>query len=91
MGEKKLREILPAQGIWTVEDLAGYLGVTSATVQQKLSEAGITVLSFSHRYKHRLFRLEERNQRCHQKRRRFSLSDSQGFGDHMGKPLQVFA
>ena len=61
MEDKKLREILPAQGIWTVEDLAGYLGVTSATVQQKLSDAGITVLSFSPRYKHRLFRLEDLN------------------------------
>jgi hypothetical protein len=59
MEEKKLKEILPAQGIWTVEDLAGYLGVTSATVQQKLSEAGVTILNFSPRYKHRLFRLED--------------------------------
>ena len=61
MEEKKFREILPAQGIWTVEDLAGYLGVTPATVQQKLSDAGITVLSFSQKFKHRLFRLEDLN------------------------------
>jgi Mn-dependent DtxR family transcriptional regulator len=59
MEEKKLREILPVQGFWTVADLAKYLGVTPATVQQRLSEAGITVLSFSHRYEHRLFRLED--------------------------------
>lgn len=59
MEEKRIREILPDKGIWTVGDLACYLGVTSSTVQQKLSEAGITVLSFSHEYEHRLFRLED--------------------------------
>ena len=56
---KQLREILPSQGIWSVEDLAIYLGLPSATVQQKLSNEGVRVIHFSSRYKHKLFRMED--------------------------------
>jgi hypothetical protein len=59
MEKKPLREILPAQGIWTVADLATYLGMNPAKVQQKLSDEGVRVLSFSSMYKHRLVRLED--------------------------------
>jgi len=57
--EKQMREILPDRGIWTVEDLAIYLGLPASTVQQKLSDLGINILNFSRMYKQRLFRLEE--------------------------------
>jgi len=60
MGEQRqLREILPAHGIWTVEGLANYLELSPQIVQQKLSDHGIKVLSFSSRYKHKLVRLED--------------------------------
>jgi hypothetical protein len=61
MGEQRqeLKEILPAQGIWTVEGLANYLELSPQIVQQKLSDHGIKVLSFSSRYKHKLVRLED--------------------------------
>jgi hypothetical protein len=57
--EKKIGEILPAKGIWSVEDLANYLDLPPATVQQKLSDLGIGVVAFSSRYKHKLFRIED--------------------------------
>ena len=53
------REILPSQGIWSVEDLAIYLGLPPAIVQQRLTDAGIKTVHFSSRYKHKLFRLED--------------------------------
>ena len=60
MGEEReqLKEILPAQGIWTIEGLSNYLELPPQIVQQKLSDYGIKVLSFSSRYKHKLVRLE---------------------------------
>ena len=61
MGEEReqLKEILPAQGIWTVEGLSNYLEMEPQIVQQKLSDFGIKVLSFSSRYKHKLVHLED--------------------------------
>ena len=59
MKEKQIKEILPGQGIWTVESLANYLELPPQAVQQKLSDNGIKVLSFSSRYKHKLVRLED--------------------------------
>jgi len=56
--QRQSKDILPSTGIWSVEDLALYLGLPSATVQQKLSNAGIKVISFSSRYKHKLFNME---------------------------------
>lgn len=58
MGKEQMKEILPAQGIWTVESLANYLELPPPAVQQKLSDNGVKVLSFSSRYKHKLIRLE---------------------------------
>jgi hypothetical protein len=57
--QKQMKEILPAQGIWTVESLANYLELPPKTVQQKLSDFGIKVLIFSTRFKHKLVRLED--------------------------------
>lgn len=54
-----LKDILPAQGIWTVESLSKYLELAPAVVQQKLSDLGIRVLNLSTRYKHKLIRLED--------------------------------
>ena len=56
--EKKFREILPSEGVWTVEDLGNYLELPPGIVQQRLSDFGVEVLAFSSRFKHRLFRLE---------------------------------
>ena len=57
--DKEGRPILSGEGIWSVEDLANYLGLPSPKVMQILSNQGIKVVSFSSRYKHKLFRLEE--------------------------------
>jgi len=59
MEKEQMKEILPAQGIWTVEGLANYLELPPQVVQQKLSDNGVKVLSFSSRYKHKLIRLED--------------------------------
>ncbi len=59
MADRQIREILPMQGVWTIEDLAGYLEIDPATLQQALTDKGIKVLSFSSRYKHKLIRLED--------------------------------
>ena len=53
------RPILSGEGIWSVQDLASYLGLPSLKVMQKLSDLGINVISFSSRHKHKLFRLED--------------------------------
>jgi len=57
--QKLIKEILPTQGMWTIESLANYLELPPKTVQQKLSDFGIKVLSFSTRFKHKLVRLED--------------------------------
>ncbi len=57
--KKEPRGILPASGIWTVEDMARYMGISSSDVQEKLTEMGVKTLRFSIKYKHRLFRLED--------------------------------
>jgi len=61
--EKKIREILPSEGVWTVEDLSIYLGLPPTIVQQRLSDLGIEVIAFSSRYKHKLVRLEDLKKR----------------------------
>ena len=57
--EKKIKDILPSKGIWSVEDFADYLGMRPAWIQQKLSDMGIRVMSFSRNYRNKLFRLED--------------------------------
>jgi hypothetical protein len=59
MEKEQTKEILPTKGMWTVESLAKYLELPPTIVQQKLSDFGIKVLSFSTRYKHKLVRLED--------------------------------
>jgi hypothetical protein len=63
MKKEQMKEILPAQGIWTVESLANYLELAPQAVQEKLSDYGIKVLSLSSRYKHKLVRLEDLHER----------------------------
>jgi len=53
------KKILPSSGIWSVEDLARYLGQQSGHVMQKLSDNGIKTLSFGSRYRLKFFRLED--------------------------------
>jgi len=57
--EKQMREILPDKGIWTIADLAIYLGMNSATVQEKLANIGVKTYHFGREYKRRIFRLED--------------------------------
>jgi len=54
-----MRTILPASGIWTVADFAEWLGLPPEKVQQKLSDNGVPVISFSRSYQYRAFRLED--------------------------------
>ena len=57
--QKQIKEILPNQGLWTIESLANYLELPPKVVEEKLSDFGIKVLSFSTRFKHKLVRLED--------------------------------
>lgn len=56
---KEMREILPDKGIWTIEDLAIYLGMNPANVQEELSKIGVKTFHFGRKYKHRIFKLED--------------------------------
>lgn len=56
---RQVQDILPSSGIWTVEGLAVYLELPSHEVMQKLSDMGIKVISFTNRYRKKLFRLED--------------------------------
>lgn len=51
--------ILPEKGLWTVEGLAQYLGMTGSQLTQKLTDKGIKILSLSNRSKHKLINLED--------------------------------
>jgi len=61
MQNKKLdiRDILPSNGLWDIESLAGYLNLDPLVVAQKLRDWGVKVLSFSRLYRHKLFWLED--------------------------------
>ena len=58
MSEEGIRNILPDKGIWTLEDMASYLKIDAAELQQRLTDKGIKVLALSNRYKHKLISLE---------------------------------
>ncbi len=59
MDNKPIKEILPSAGIWSLEDMAKYLGMKPDDLQQKLTNRGIKVLHLGIRYKARLIRLED--------------------------------
>jgi hypothetical protein len=63
MEKKPTQDILPSTGIWTVEGLADYLGLDAGTVQQRLTDLGVEVISFSTRYRKKIFRLEDLRKR----------------------------
>lgn len=54
-----LREILPAAGLWTLEDFANYLNTDPGDLQQKLTDNGIKVLHLGQRYKLKIIRIED--------------------------------
>lgn len=56
---EEIREILPSEGIWTVEDLAAYLEMVPAVLQDRLDKAGVKTLAFSARYKHKLVSMKD--------------------------------
>ena len=58
MNEDGIRNILPDKGIWTLEDMAAYLKMDAAELQQRLTDKGIRALALSNRYKHKLISLE---------------------------------
>jgi hypothetical protein len=53
------RAILPDKGIWTVGDLADWLEVSPTQCLQKLSDAGVKVLSLGKHYNNKIIRLED--------------------------------
>ena len=57
--KREMRQILPVQGLWTISDLAIYLDMKAADVQEKLAGAGVKTYHFGREYKKRLFRLED--------------------------------
>jgi hypothetical protein len=52
-------EILPVQGLMTIQGLSDFLELPPEVVQQIFSDYGIKVLSFSSHPKHKLVRLED--------------------------------
>lgn len=56
---EEIREILPKEGLWTVQDLADYLEMQPSILQQQLMDYGIKTLAFSSRFKHKLIKLED--------------------------------
>lgn len=58
MDDNGMRNILPDKGIWTLEDMAAYLKMDAAELQQRLTDKEIKVLALSNRYKHKLISLE---------------------------------
>ena len=59
--------ILPTEGICSIKELSRYLDLPANTVQQKLIEFGIDILSFSRLHKHKLIRLEDLRQKSRKK------------------------
>lgn len=59
MKNKETKEILPSEGIWSVEDLAKYLGTKPDDLMQKLTDNGIKALHLGTRYKAKFIRLED--------------------------------
>jgi hypothetical protein len=57
--KKVMRDVLPYEGVWTVQDLANYLGMPAKKVMQSLSDMGVPIVSFSRMYRNKLFRLED--------------------------------
>jgi hypothetical protein len=57
--KKELRDILPASGIWTVEDFANYMGLDPKKAIERLSEFGVKIFHFSKFYRYKIFRLED--------------------------------
>ena len=57
--ERSLKEILPSDGVWTVEDFARWLGTGTANVMQHLSDMNVPVISFGKLYRLKVFRLED--------------------------------
>ncbi len=57
--KKNDQPIVPATGIWTVAGLADYLGMQPSILQDKLTDKGVKVLTFSNRYHQKLIRLED--------------------------------
>lgn len=53
------RDVLPAEGIWSVEDLAKYLKTQPGDLLQKLTDKGIKVLHLGTRHKMKLIRMED--------------------------------
>lgn len=57
--EKRVRDILPSEGIWTVDDFAKYLGTNSRVVIEALSSIGVPIMHFGKFYRSKVFRLED--------------------------------
>ena len=56
---RKMRPTIPETGIWTLYDLALYMEMSPADLQDGLARNGIPVLILGQSYKRRLVRLRD--------------------------------
>jgi hypothetical protein len=56
---EELRELLPRNAVWTVEDLAAYLDTNPVQLMQNLTKNGVKVLDLGSRFKLKLVRIED--------------------------------
>lgn len=56
---EELRELLPRNAVWTVEDLAAYLETNPVQLMQNLTKNGVKVLDLGSRFKLKLVRIED--------------------------------
>lgn len=54
-----IREPIPRNSVWTVEDLAKYLSTSPSLLLQKLTDNGVKVLDLGQRNKLKLIRIED--------------------------------
>lgn len=59
LNQKRSQIILPANGVWTIQALADWLGMNPDTTQQALTDNGIKVIHLGKRFKYRIFRMED--------------------------------
>lgn len=59
MSEKEIKANLPCEGIWTIEDLANYIDITPAVLEEELTARGVFVMRVGKFHRHRLISLAD--------------------------------
>ena len=57
--QTKYRPTIPEDAIWTLDDLAIYMGMSPAELQQRLTDKGVKVFSAGKNYRRKLIRLRD--------------------------------